>query len=241
VAGAVRLERFLANLGYGSRKYVSSVVKAGEFECNGVVFKDPSLRVNPDELRNATFEGEPLDPISPLTILLNKPRGYTCSTDEDGDLVYDLLPPRWKMRDPILSTAGRLDKDSTGLVLMTDDGQLLHKVISPKIHVQKHYLVTLRDDLRGDEAVLFATGEFCLSNDNKPLKPAIWTPDGPRSGAMILQEGRYHQIRRMFSTINNHVETLHRFQLGGLDLFDLEEGEHKVLSDTEIALIFSGK
>lgn len=241
MAGLVRLERFLANLGYGSRKLVSSVVKSGGFECNGIVFKDPSQRVNPEEFRNATFEGAPLDPISPLTILLHKPRGYTCSSDEDGDLVYDLLPPRWKCRDPILSTAGRLDKDSTGLVLMTDDGQLLHRVISPKIHVEKHYRVTLRDDLNGDETALFETGEFCLSNDNKPLKPAYWKADTARSGVMILQEGRYHQIRRMFSTIGNHVETLHRFRLGGLDLSDLKEGQHRVLTDADIAAIFTGK
>ncbi len=184
------------------------------------------------------FDGEKLDPVSPLTILLHKPRGYTCSSDEDGLLIYDLLPPRWKRRDPLLSTAGRLDKDSTGLVLMTDDGQLLHKIISPKINVAKHYKVTVADALRGDEAALFASGEFCFKNDNKPLKPATWIPDGERSGTMILHEGRYHQIRRMFGTLGNHVETLHRFKLGGMELGDLPEGEHKVLNDADVGLFF---
>lgn len=235
----IRLERLLANLGYGSRKDVGKLIKAGLIKLGDQVFTDPSQQVDPAEMQNATFDGQPLDPISPLTVLLNKPEGYTCSTDEDGDLVYDLLPFRWRVRTPILSTAGRLDKESTGLVLLTDDGQLLHKIISPKTHVEKHYQVTLRDPLKGNEASLFSTGEFCLTNDKKPLKPAAWIPDGDKGGIMILQEGRYHQIRRMFSALGNHVETLHRFKLGGLDLDDVEEGAYKILSETEVAAIFA--
>lgn len=239
MAKKIRLERLLANLGYGSRKDVSRAIKDGALVINGEPVFDSSLQIDPAELSTATFDGDPVDPVSPLTILLHKPRGYTCSSDEQGLLVYDLLPPRWKKRDPILSTAGRLDKDSTGLVLMTDDGQLLHKIISPKIHVQKHYRVTLRDSLKGDEATLFASGTFCLKNDNKPLKPAFWHPESERSGVMILQEGRYHQIRRMFAAVGNHVETLHRFKLGGLELDVLAEGQHIVLKDDDVLRIFS--
>lgn len=234
----IRLERLLANLGYGSRKDVGKAIKAGAIKLKDQVFLDPSMQVDPVVMQAATFDGQPLDPISPLTVLLHKPRGYTCSTDEDGDLIYDLLPFRWRIRTPVLSTAGRLDKDSTGLVLLTDDGQLLHRVISPKTHVEKRYRVVLRDPVRGNEAALFSTGEFCLSNDNKPLKPAIWIPDGDCSGTMVLQEGRYHQIRRMFSTIDNDVEDLHRFQLGGLSLDALAEGEHRILNEADIQAIF---
>lgn len=234
----IRLERLLANLGYGSRKQVAAAIKAGAFVAGGQQITDPSRQVDPSALTDATFDGAPLDPISPLTILLHKPRGYTCSTDEQGHLVYDLLPERWKHRDPVLSTAGRLDKDSTGLVLMTDDGQLLHRIISPKTHVEKHYAVTLSDDLTGEEAQLFASGTFCFKNDPKPLKPALWKPDGPRSGVMVLQEGRYHQIRRMFGTIGNHVETLHRFQIGGLTITDLPEGGYRILDKVDIMAIF---
>jgi 16S rRNA pseudouridine516 synthase len=239
VAAKIRLERFLANLGYGSRKSVGEAIKAGAFQCGGRVYADPSEKIDPEAMREATFDDEPLDPIAPLTILLNKPQGYTCSTDEQGLLVYDLLPNRWKFRDPILSTAGRLDKDSTGLVLMTDDGQLLHRIISPKTHVAKHYRVTLRDPLKGNEAALFSTGDFCMNGDPKPLKPAIWQAETEKSGVMILQEGRYHQIRRMFSTLGNHVETLHRFRLGGLEEGDLPVGAYKVLSATNIEAIFN--
>lgn len=240
MAGKVRLERLLSNLGYGSRKEVGAAVKAGAFAIDGVVMNDPSAQVDLSQMDKAAFDGERLDPVSPLTILLHKPRGFTCSTDEDGDLIYDLLPPRWKHRDPVLSSAGRLDKDSTGLVLMTDDGQLLHKIISPKTHARKYYRVTLRDDLKGDEAALFGSGEFCLTNDPKPLKPAIWTPESEKSGVMILSEGRYHQIRRMFGKIGNHVATLHRFQLGGLDLEGIKAGEYKMLNSAEMEGIFSG-
>lgn len=238
MAGKVRLERLLANLGYGSRKDVSAAIKAGAFQLAGECIFDASLQIDPSKLVEATFDDEPLDPVAPLTILLHKPRGYTCSTDEQGLLIYDLLPPRWKNRTPILSSAGRLDKDSTGLVLMTDDGQLLHKIIAPKVHVQKEYAVTLRDTLKGEEAALFSSGEFCLTNDNKPLKPAIWRPDGKKTGTMILQEGRYHQIRRMFSALGNNVETLHRFKLGGLQLGPLPEGQYRILNDQDISSIF---
>lgn len=238
MASKVRLERLLANLGYGSRRDAAAAVKAGAFRIQDQVIFDPSLQVDPSTLANAFLDDEPLDPVSPLTILLHKPRGYTCSTDEQGLLVYDLLPPRWKNRTPVLSTAGRLDKDSTGLVLLTDDGQLLHKIISPKINVDKEYQVTLRDDLNGDEAGRFFSGEFCLTNDNKPLKPAVWTPHGNKSGAMILHEGRYHQIRRMFSAIGNHVEALHRFRLGGMELGGLAEGQYRILNEQDIQSIF---
>ncbi|PZO88081.1 MAG: 16S rRNA pseudouridine(516) synthase [Micavibrio aeruginosavorus] len=232
-----RIDRLLSNLGYGSRKDVTAAVKSGAFVAGGVTYKDASAQIDTNLLAEATFDGEPLDPPSPLTLLLNKPRGYTCSHDEAGLLIYDLLPPRFKLRTPALSSAGRLDKDSTGLVILTDDGQLLHKIISPKKHAEKHYHVSLRDPLRGDESALFATGEFCMSKDPKPLKPAKWIPDGANSGVMILSEGRYHQIRRMFATLDNHVETLHRFQIGGLTLGDLAEGAHLRLNDTETALI----
>ncbi len=232
-----RIDRLLSNLGYGSRKDVTAAVKDGAFTAGGVTYKDASAQIDTNLLADATFDGEPLDPPSPLTLLLNKPRGYTCSHDEAGLLIYDLLPPRFKRRTPALSSAGRLDKDSTGLVILTDDGQLLHKIISPKKHAEKYYRVTLRDALKGDEPSLFATGEFCMSKDPKPLKPAKWLPDGEKSGVMILSEGRYHQIRRMFATLENHVETLHRFQIGGLTLEDVAEGSFRQLGEAETAII----
>lgn len=234
----VRIDKLLANLGYGSRREVTWAVKGGAFALSGETITD-AARLIPADAAEATFDGEPLDPPSPLSLILHKPQHYTCSHDEAGLIVYDLLPPRWQRRSPTLSTAGRLDKDSTGLVLITDDGDLLHRIISPKSHVWKQYRVTLRDPLKGNESEIFASGTFTFTNDTSPLKVAHWVPEGPTSGFMSLQEGRYHQIRRMFSALGNHVETLHRFRIGGLQLGDLEPGAYRVLTAADLETLFA--
>ena len=234
----IRIDRLLANLGYGSRKDVGYAVKAGAFKLDGTAITNASTLV-PADAQGATFDDEPLDPVSPLSLLLHKPRHYTCSHDEAGLIVYDLLPPRWQRRSPTLSTAGRLDKDSTGLVLITDDGDLLHRIISPKHHVWKQYHVTLRDPLQGTEADLFKSGTFTFANDPSPLKPAHWIVESTTSGFMSLQEGRYHQIRRMFEALGNHVETLHRLRIGGLQIGDLQPGEHRVLGPDDLIALFA--
>jgi 16S rRNA pseudouridine516 synthase len=237
----IRIDRLLANLGYGSRKDVAAAVKAGAFALNDEIITDAARQIpyDPAVLSAATYDGEELDPVFPLSLLLHKPPLYTCSHDEQGLLVYDLLPPRWQRRSPALSTAGRLDKDSTGLVLITDDGDLLHRVISPKLHVWKQYYVTLRDPLKGDEAGVFGSGEFMFENDRVPLKPAKWIPDSDRSGFMSLQEGRYRQIRRMFGARGNHVETLHRLSIGGLQIGNLLPGEYHILDSNDLDVLFS--
>ncbi len=236
----IRLDKLLANLAYGSRREVGISVRNGNFLLEGQTITDPATPMSIDKIRAglATFEGEALDPISPLTIMLHKPRGVTCSHDEAGKLIYDLLPPRWRYRDPALSSAGRLDKDSSGLVILTDDGDLLHRIISPKTHVLKRYKVTLCRKLQGHEAAQFASGEFLMQGDTKPLKPAIWIAQGETSGTMILQEGRYHQIRRMFTTIGNEVENLHRFRIGALELGNLLEGEYHFLQTEDLTALF---
>jgi 16S rRNA pseudouridine516 synthase len=236
----IRLDRLLANLAYGSRSEVGKAVRAGAFTLNGNPITDPGAAIPLDAVREgkAEFDGEKLDPIHPLTVLLHKPRGYTCSHDEQGLLIYDLLPERWRYRDPALASAGRLDKDSSGMVILTDDGTLLHRIISPKTHVLKHYRVTLRDKVRGDETPRFMSGTYLMRGDTKPLKPALWQPDTDTSGVMSLQEGRYHQIRRMFETEGNEVVTLHRYRVGDLDLGDLAEGEYRLLNEDDISKLF---
>ena len=169
--------------------------------------------------------------------MFHKPGGYTCSHEEKGAIVFDLLPARWQARNPVLSCAGRLDKESTGQLILTDDGDLLHRITHPKSHAAKYYEVTLHHDLRGDEAALFATGTFLMQGDTKPLKPAVWTPTGPRSGQMILQEGRFHQIRRMFAALDNLVLALHRYQTGHLPLADLPSGAYRILEARDIQAI----
>ncbi len=236
----VRLDRLLANLGYGSRREVAAFVGGGRIALHGRGIVRVDQGVSLDDVRSGalTLDDEPLDPPAPLTVMLHKPRGYVCSHDERGAIIYDLLPPRWKGRKPALSAAGRLDKESTGQVILTDDGDLLHRIIHPKSHAAKHYAVTLARDLRGDEAALFATGTFLMQGDAKPLKAAFWVPDGPRGGAMTLHEGRFHQIRRMFETLGNEVTGLHRYRTGALSLGDLAPGEYRFLDEHERREIF---
>lgn len=237
----MRLDRILSNLGYGGRKEMGMAVRNGWVDVDGARVHDPSMNIPLDWVSagRVRLEDEPLDPLCPFTIMLHKPVGYTCSHKDPAAIVYDLLPERFAARKPALSMVGRLDKYSSGQLLLTDDGDLLHRITHPKSHAPKHYRVTLRDDLRGDEAALFAAGDFMMEKDDKPLKPAFWTPDGARGGDMILHEGRYHQIRRMFETLGNEVVALHRYQTGGLALGDLEEGKWRALSVEEIALVLA--
>ena len=236
-----RLDRLLSNLGYASRKEIAAACRAGRVTLSGEALTNAAQAVALDRVRTGAlyFDGAAVDPISPLTLMLHKPAGYTCSHKGPGPLVYDLLPPRFRARKPALSTVGRLDRESTGQLLLTDDGDLLHRVIHPKTHPPKHYRVSVQSPLRGDEGALFSTGAFRLDDDDKPLKPAIWHAESPSSGVMILSEGRYHQIRRMFAAIGNHVAAIHRFQTGDLALGDLAEGAYKILLPDELQRIFT--
>ena len=189
---------------------------------------------------NVRVDGEPLDPPQGLVLVLNKPAGCTCSSKDRGRIVYDLLPPRFRLRDPALSTVGRLDRDTTGLLLLTDDGQLLHRIISPKANLPKVYVATLAEDLRGDEAALFASGTLLLEGEQTPLLPAELEVLGARSARLTLHEGRYHQVRRMFAAAGNHVVALHRERIGGLALDGLPGGEWRMLGEDDRARLFAG-
>ena len=238
---SIRLDRLFSNLGYGSRKEAAECAKAGRILLDGNKLGRASETISLEDARSGriTIDGEPIDPPAPLTVMLNKPEGYSCSHDEDGALVYHLLPERWQLRKPALSSAGRLDKYSTGQVILTDDGELLHRIIHPKSHASKQYRVTLEKPLTGEETMLFGSGTFLLAGDDKPLKTAKWTAESQNSGEMTLHEGRFHQIRRMFETIGNRVVELHRFQTGGLMLGDLPESSYRILGADDIHAIFA--
>lgn len=238
-----RIDKLLGSLGYGSRAEMARMGKAGGIVLDGVDITDVSKRipVTPDLPERMEIDGDPLDPPHGVVILLHKPLGMTCSHKEDGALVYDVLPDRWRRRDPAISTIGRLDKDTSGLLLMTDDGDLLHRVISPKKHVAKVYRAQLARPLTGSETALFASGELMLEGDDKPLKPAGLEILSPTEARVSVTEGRYHMVRRMFAAVGNHVEALHRERLGGLSLpDDLPPGEWRLLDADEIAAIFAG-
>ncbi|PKM05246.1 MAG: 16S rRNA pseudouridine(516) synthase, partial [Gammaproteobacteria bacterium HGW-Gammaproteobacteria-7] len=155
-----------------------------------------------------------------------------------GRVVYDLLPPRFRLRKPLLSTVGRLDRDTSGLLLMTDDGQLLHRITSPRSRLAKVYRATLAEDLAGSEAALFASGTLQLESETTPLAPAGLEPIGPRLARVTLHEGRYHQVRRMFAAVGNHVHALHRESIGGLSLGDLDPGQWRILDSDDRARLF---
>lgn len=232
----MRLVKLLANLGYGSRKDMQRAIKNGWVTGrDGTALKADSKTPHEDIL----FDDEPLDPAQGVVILMNKPLGYTCSTKDQGRLVYDLLPDRFRMRKPALSTIGRLDKETSGALLFTDDGTFLHKVISPKSEVPKVYEVTLDRPMNGTEAALFASGEMMLENEVKPLKPAELEVIDATHARLVLHEGRYHQVRRMFAATGNHVTALTRSRIGALDLAGAEEGSWKILSEADKAEIFA--
>ena len=231
----MKLVKLIANLGYGSRKDVALMFREGRItDAEGeVLYADD--KVDPGAIR---IDGKPLDPPAGLVLMLNKPVGYTCSTKDVGRLIYDLLPSRFRHRSPLLSSVGRLDRDTSGLLLMTDDGQLLHRIVSPKAHLPKVYEATLAHDLRGDEGDVFASGTLMLESETTPLAPATLEVLGPRRARLVLTEGRYHQVRRMFAAVGNHVEALHRSRIGGLSLGDLPSGQWRTLDASDIAALF---
>ena len=232
----MKLLKTIANLGYGSRKQVTQLFREGRItDATGeVLYAD-------DQVAHADvrMDGEPLDPPQGLTLLLHKPLGVTCSTRDPGRIVHDLLPPRFRLRSPQLSTVGRLDRDTSGLLLLTDDGALLHRIVSPKAKLAKTYEATLAQDLRGDEAALFASGTLMLESENTPLAPAVLDMVDPRHARLVLTEGRYHQVRRMFAAVGNHVEALHRSRVGGLTLGDLQPGQWRILDEADLAQLFA--
>ncbi len=238
----MRLDRLLANLGYGSRREVGFMVAGGLVVRDGVRLRDPSERlpITADMPEHIRVGAAPIDPPAPLTLVLHKPLGVVCSHKEPGRSVYELLPERWRRRDPVLSTIGRLDAETSGLLLITDDGALLHRVISPRNHVTKRYLATLDRPLRGDEGAAFAAGDLVLEGETDPLAPAVLEPLSPTTAWLTITEGRYHQVRRMFAAVGNHVVALNRDRIGGLDLeAGLAPGDFRVAAADDLAAIFA--
>ena len=231
----MRLVRLIANLGYGSRKEVAWMFREGR-----ITDPDGEVLYADDKVEHAQIriDGEPLDPPAGIILMMHKPLNVTCSRKDPGRVVYDLLPPRYRQRDPALSTVGRLDRDTSGLLLITDDGALLHRIISPRANVTKVYEATLAQDLRGDEQALFASGTLMLESETTPLLPAKLDVLAPRHVRLSITEGRYHQVRRMFAATGNHVESLQRVAVGQLQLADLQPGAWRQLNAEEIARIF---
>ena len=242
----MKLARYLARLGYGSRRESEALCRSGRVarvapaiegspSIAPVPLRDPDLPVTPADHAFLRVDDEPLDPPPGAVWMLHKPAGLVCSTDDRGALVYDLLPARLRLRDPVVASVGRLDKETTGLLLLTDDGALLHRLTSPRSHLPRTYRVQLAEPLRGHEAERFASGTLRLDGDATPLRAARLEVLGVQEVRLTISEGRYHQVRRMFAALGNHVVGLHREALGPLALESLAEGRWRLLDTDELA------
>jgi 16S rRNA pseudouridine516 synthase len=217
-----RLDQLLASLGYGSRREVREWIEAGRVTVKGSAVSDAGTRVDASDVR---IDGEPPDHPGELLIMLNKPAGRVCSHDSgEGPTVYALLPERWQRRNPPVTSVGRLDKDTTGLLLLTDNSQWVHKLTSPKHKVPKVYQVQLDRDLPAGIEGVFASGSLLLQDEKKPCAPALLKRTGTRNAEVTLTEGRYHQVKRMFAHQGCGVVGLHRSQFGSLEVGSLPLG-----------------
>lgn len=203
------------------------MISAGRVAVDDRPARDRATKVEASSVR---IDGAELDHHGDLLIVLNKPVGYVCSHDEnEGTRAYDLLPARWLQRNPRIESVGRLDKDSSGLLLLTDNHALLHRLTSPKHHVPKRYAITL--DEPGDAAIIeqFASGALLIDGDTKPCLPAQLTLNDGVCAEVVLTEGRYRQVRRMFAACGRTVVTLHRTHVGAYALGDLKPGTFRVI------------
>lgn len=228
-----RLDQLLASLGYGSRREVHRLIDEGRVTLTQVPADDPSAKVDP---REVLVDGEPLDHPGPLLLMLHKPLGVVCSHDlREGPSVYDLLPERWRRRNPKINSVGRLDKETSGLLLLTDQTELVHRFTSPKHKVSKVYLATLDKDVPSSVIALFSSGELMLEGEDRPCLPAELTILSPREVKVELTEGRYHQVRRMFlAACGATVLVLHRANFGRLSLGALAPGKFKPVDENEV-------
>ena len=230
----MRLDKFIAQQLGVSRAIAGRLIRGQHVTVDDEVVRDTAFKLQPDH--DVAYEGNPLTQQNgPRYFMLNKPQGYVCST-EDPDhptvLYFLYVPVAYK-----LHAAGRLDIDTTGLVLMTDDGQWSHRITSPRHHCEKTYLVTLENPLSADTAEQFAKG-VQLHNEKDLTKPAVLEQITPTEVRLTISEGRYHQVKRMFAAVGNRVVGLHRERIGEIALDPaLEPGEYRPLTEEEIASV----
>lgn len=221
-----RVDAHLSSLGYCSRSEAKKFLSKNLVYIDGMRVFDVRQKAYHNDI---TVNDEVLDAES-LLILMNKPSGVICSHNDAGALIYSLLPLRWQRRNPKISTIGRLDIDTTGAILLTDDGALNHNLTSPKSDVLKVYEATLAQPLRGDEAEIFASGELLLNGEKKPLLSAKMEVLSPLHVRVEICEGRYHQVKRMFGAVGNRVVALHRVSFGGFSVENLKPSEYKIIN-----------
>ena len=211
-----RLDKFLSSQTVYTRTDISKLLWKRKVSVNGKTAREGELKINPAADR-IEVSGREIKYRENMYIVLNKPSGYVCATEDKNDpTVIGLIPEELRRKD--LFPAGRLDKDSEGMVLITDDGTLGHKILSPKNHIAKYYVVKLAERFGENYERLFREG-ITLGNGESCLPAAVrCCPDSENIAFIELFEGKYHQVKRMFAAVENHVEKLVRIQMGGLEM-----------------------
>lgn len=231
----MRLDKFLSQQLEVSRAIALRELRARKVTVNGEVVRDGGFKLSPES--QVEYDGNLLQlQTGPRYFMLNKPQGYVCSTDDPDHptiLYFFEEPGAYK-----LHAAGRLDIDTTGLVLMTDDGQWSHRITSPRHHCEKTYLVTLGSPLANDTAEKFSAG-VQLHNEKELTKPAALEVVSEHQVRLTISEGRYHQVKRMFAAMGNHVVALHRERIGSIIMDDsLQPGEYRPLTEEEMSSVY---
>ncbi len=232
----IRLDRAIVARTEHTRSEATTIVRRGQVSVDGVIVRDPSHHIDP-EGQCIAIEGKIIGDAN-VTLLLHKPKGYVCANhDPLHKTVFDLLPEIFHNRG--LSCVGRLDLDTTGMLLLTNDGAMLHRLVSPKSHVAKYYLVTTDTPLCEDDCHAFAEG-LKLADGTFCHKATIQSlPDNPYRSLLRLDEGKYHQVKRMLGTRGHAVTALHRCAIGSLILPEqIGVGEHIVMLHKDISQLW---
>lgn len=228
-----RLDKFLCDCGVGTRSQVKAILKTGRVTVDGIAAKDGSIKLDPDS-STVCLDGEAVGKVGRLVIMLNKPAGFVTATEDKRDrTVMELLPAEYRHCD--LKPVGRLDKETEGLLLFTNDGDLLHRLISPKKEVPKVYYACHAGSATEEDIRAFAEG--LTLGDGTVCRPAVLEPLEPGNSRITVCEGKYHQVRRMMASRGMHVTYLERKAEGSLVLGDLPRGQTRKLTDSEIMLL----
>src|SRR4051812_22464723 len=222
-----RLDQILSNYGYCTRSEAKLWVRKGRVAVKGDPARAADIKADPLQVQ---VDGKPIEAPEGLLAVFYKPAGYVCSHDErEGPNIYSLLPSQGPRRNPPVTSVGRLDKDATGILLVTDNGSLVQRWTSPRHKVPKLYEVTVSMDLAPRLVDLFAAGLLHLEGEDKACAPARLEILGPREARLELTEGKYHQVKRMFASQGCEVLRLHRSRFGDFDLEGVNPGEWRVI------------
>lgn len=237
MAKKLRIDKILSNIGCGSRAEIKRYCKQGIIKVNGSAVSNPGLQVNPEQ-DEIIFDGEVVKYREFIYIMLNKPDGYISATyDKHDPIVLDLIDTSYLVFEPF--PVGRLDKDTEGLLVLTNDGQLAHRVLSPKKHVPKTYYAKIEGVVTEEDIIAFEKGVVLDDGyETMPSQLKIIKSDDFSEIELIIHEGKFHQVKRMFESVGKKVVYLKRLSMGKLKLDEsLELGEYRELTEEEIKLI----